>query len=214
MNRKTVRILALICNVAIVVLELVGITLSILEYGDGSFEFYTQESNYLALLASALFVPFAVIGLCRDKPIPQWVAAIRHMATACVALTFFVVVFVLAPMDEKGIASLPTFLFSGSMLYLHFLCPVLAMASFLLIETEPRLGKRCVWTGLLPTFVYAAIVLVLNFAKTLTGPYFFLEVYENPWYMSIVWVVVVLGMAALLSWLLLLINRAIGKRRG
>ena len=63
----------------------------------------------------------------------------------------------------------------------------------------------------MPTFVYAAIVLVLNFAKTLTGPYFFLEVYENPWYMSIVWVVVVLGMAALLSWLLLLINRAIGK---
>lgn len=212
MKKKTRQILAIVCNALIVLLELAGITLSIIEYGDGSFEYYTQESNYLALLASALYLPLALRQLRGGKALPKWAASLRHMASGCVALTFFVVVFVLAPMDEQGFASLPHLLFSGSMLYLHFLCPVLAMLSFLLFETEPCLGKRCVLTGLLPTFVYAAIVLCMNLTRTLVGPYPFLHVYEQPWYMSCVWIVVILGMAALFSWLLWLGNRAIGNK--
>lgn len=42
MKKKTRQILAIMCNALIVLLELVGITLSIIEYGDGSFEYYTQ----------------------------------------------------------------------------------------------------------------------------------------------------------------------------
>ncbi|HPF53799.1 MAG TPA: hypothetical protein PLM48_04040 [Clostridia bacterium] len=65
-----------------------------------------------------------------------------------------------------------------------------------------------------PTLLYAIVIIILNIAKLLVGPYPFLHIYEQPWYMSIVWIAVILGMATLLAWLLWLLNRAVGKRRG
>lgn len=212
MINRNRQILALMLNVLIFALEIIGMILSFIEYGDGSFEYYTQDSNYLATIASAVFIPFAIMALCGKKPMPRWVVSLRHMATACLALTFFVVLFVLIPMD--GLSSLPWMLFSGPNLYHHFLCPLLAMLSFIAFETEPALSKRCVLTGMTPTLLYAIVIIILNIAKLLVGPYPFLHIYEQPWYMSIVWIAVILGMATLLAWLLWLLNRAVGKRRG
>lgn len=99
MINRNRQILALMLNVLIFALEIIGMILSFIEYGDGSFEYYTQDSNYLATIASAVFIPFAIMALCGKKPMPRWVVSLRHMATACLALTFFVVLFVLIPMD-------------------------------------------------------------------------------------------------------------------
>ena len=59
---------------------------------------------------------------------------------------------------------------------------------------------------LLPTIGYAIIALILNFAKLLYGPYPFLHVYEQPVYMSFVWLVVILSMAYVLALILRVIN--------
>ena len=43
------------------------------------------------------------------------------------------------------------------------------------------------------TIVYAIPVLILNIAKLYVGPYPFLHVYEQPVYMSVFWILAILG---------------------
>ena len=47
----------------------------------------------------------------------------------------------------------------------------------------------------------------------MVGPYPFLFVYEQPWYMSIIWSVVMLGGSYLLAYLLYFFKEALNKRK-
>ena len=58
MINRNRQILALMLNVLIFALEIIGMILSFIEYGDGSFEYYTQDSNYLATMRSRPNPPF------------------------------------------------------------------------------------------------------------------------------------------------------------
>ena len=56
--------------------------------------------------------------------------------------------------------------------------------------------------ALLPTLVYALVLVILNLAKLVDGPYPFLKVYQQPVYMSCIWVLAILGGAYLIAALL------------
>lgn len=206
------RLLAsLIINAVIFVLEIVGLILSIQAHGAGLFQFYTQDSNILAMLACGACVVAALIGLKKKSTAPPvWIKLSKYMATCCLAVTFLVVIFVLCPTYGPG--SMKIFMFSGSMLYHHLICPILALLSFIFLEPEPPLQKKHVWFAMIPTALYAAVALVLNVARLMDGPYPFLHVYEQPVYLSIVWFVVILGGAWFMSWLILLANRRWSRR--
>ena len=61
---------------------------------------------------------------------------------------------------------------------------------------------------MLPTLIYALILMALNLMRVVEGPYPFLRVYEQPVYMSIIWVIVILGSAYGIAFLLAsLLNR-------
>lgn len=199
MNDKTRLIAAVTANGIIIILELIGLIVSTLTQGFEMFQFYTQDSNYFTLGASVCYEIFAVLKLAGKSQIPTWVSVLRYMSTCCLMLTFTVVVFVLIPLS--GWAYADVMLFSGNMLYHHTLCPVLAAVSLLVFENETKIEKKYVWLSMIPTCVYAVIVIVLNAARVLKGPYPFLYVYEQPLYMSVVWVFVILGMALLFSWI-------------
>lgn len=199
MKRSTKRILAFIFNLLVVVLGIVGLILSFIEHGVGNIAFYTRDSNYLAMVSCAIYCVFAIISFAKKTEMPHWVYTFRFISTACLMVTFIVVVAVLMPlMPEQPF----TLLYSGSMLYQHTLCPILAIISLLAFETEQDLPKKYVLLSLIPTFVYAATLLTLNLLRVFQGPYFFLEVYNQPWYMTLFWGVVILGIAAIISLLL------------
>lgn len=208
MKTSTKRILAFIFNLLVVVLGIIGLILSFIEHGVGNIAFYTRDSNYLAMVSCAVYCVFAIIAFSEKTEIPQWVYTFRFISTACLMVTFIVVVAVLMPlMPEQPF----TLLYSGSMLYQHTLCPILALISLLAFETEHNPPKKYVLLSLFPTFVYAATLLLLNLLKVFQGPYFFLEVYNQPWYMTVFWGVVILGIAAIISFLLCLFCRFVYK---
>lgn len=67
--------------------------------------------------------------------------------------------------------------------------------------------------ALAPTLAYALAAILLNLCRIIEGPYPFLMVYAQPWYASVMWCIVILGIAGLLaSGVLVLHNRAVGGR--
>ena len=202
---------SLILNAIIVVLELIGLWLSVHTHGASLFQFYTQDSNLLTLLACAVLTVYTARAL-KDgsKPVPAWAATLKYTAACCLAVTFVVVLFVLAPMEEGGYGVM---LLQGSMLYHHLLCPVLALVSFIFLETDISLCRRPVVLAFIPTLLYAVVAVILNLLSLLDGPYPFLRIREQPAYMSLFWFAVIVGGACLLAWLVLLANRRVTAAR-
>jgi hypothetical protein len=92
------------------------------------------------------------------------------------------------------------------MLYYHLICPVAAIIVFIFFEEGLELNTKNAFLAMIPTITYAAIFLTLNIMKVLEGPYPFLYVYEQPFYMSVIWFVVILGGAYFIAWLTLFAN--------
>ena len=132
-------ITALCVNALIVVFEVIALVLSLIDQGLGSFQFYTQDSNYLAMAASLCFCVYGARHLCGKGEIPGWVHSFRYVTVSCLMVTFFVVILVLMPMMGENALYM---LYGGSMLYQHTLCPLLAAVSFFAFEAVNSFRNR------------------------------------------------------------------------
>ncbi|MBS7263058.1 MAG: hypothetical protein KIG36_05575 [Eubacteriales bacterium] len=207
-KEKTRLLLMVFGNLLLIVLEIIGLVQDIFLNGWSLFQYYTEDSSILMLIASvALFVCLTARLDEPERPIPVWVWTLYYAAVCCVTVTFTVVIFVLAPMI--GWDKLGWLLAHGPMLYHHTLCPILAILLFAWMGKSGALPRRPILYALIPTLLYAAVVIPLNFARVLTGQYPFLLVYEQPLWMSALWCVLIIGGAAGLAWLIYLS----GKRR-
>ena len=189
MKRK--EIIALILNIVLVALSILGLIL-VSKQVDNLFLYYTENSNILSLISSLLFAIFLLIK--KDiKHIPTWVCVLRYIGTCCLAVTFIVVVTILIPSNNANyLEGAKHLLLEGSMLFHHFLCPIISFISFTVFEGNEKLNKnKTIWYALIPTFIYGIIFVTLNIVKVVDGPYPFLRVYRQPWYMSILWIFVI-----------------------
>lgn len=208
-SAKNKRIASLVVNLGIVVMELVSIVMSAFSHGAGLFRFYTEDSNIFALIACAALSVCTIAAMKNGGEIPKWAYTLKYMATCCLMVTFIVVITVLAP--PEGLNGYIIMMLSGSMLFHHFLCPVLALISLIFFDNLPRLPIKTAVIALVPTIIYATAALILNAAKLLYGPYPFLHIYEQPLYMTVIWCVVIIGGAALVAVLLRLIVNKLNK---
>lgn len=190
MNNKK----SLIFNLLIVVLEIIGLIVTLFYNNRISYEYYTEDSNILALFSSLLFVIFLLKG-----KIPKWVQLFKYMTTICLTVTFLVVIFILAPMYNFAYNYL---LFHNSLLYQHLLCPILSIITFLFFDDIDVLGVRENFFGIFLTILYAVILIVLNIMELVVGPYPFLMVRNQSLFMSIVWFVLIIGLAYLIAFIL------------
>lgn len=175
------RKLQIIINIIIIILEIIGFVLVINQIGVKTLEYYTEDSNFLLLLSSILFL----IYLCSNKEFPQWLKSLRFVAVVSTTLTLFVVLTVLSWTTDLGLYYL---LFGDSMLYHHTLCPILAIISFVGIERYENLN---ILNGLIFTLIYALIMIPLNVLKIVIGPYPFLMVYNQSILQTIFWIVII-----------------------
>lgn len=192
------KFLSILANLAIVGMELRAIPLSWDGVHAQMFLFYTELSNLFAMGVCFVTALCQLRALLTGGEMPAWVRTLKYTVTCCLMLTFLTVVFVLAPM--YGPDGHYVMLLTSSMLYNHFLNPVTALLSFVLLERAPALPRRAVGRAMIPTLVYGGIMLVANVAKVYKGPYPFLYVYEQPLWTSCMWVVVILGGALLIAW--------------
>jgi len=172
-------------DIAIIAGELAGLVFSVGKHGWwAQFVYYTQCSNYILLVVSVVHL----ICLLRRKPVPAPVELWRYIAACLTTVTFLVTVFVLVPWYGHP----EFFLFQTNGLFQHLLCPLLAVAGLPFLG--PRRKKDCL-LALVPTVIYGILFYALNWLSVYDGPYPFMRVHHQPWYMSILWFVVLAGAA-------------------
>ena len=189
--------LSILSNLAVVWMELKAIPLSWSGVHEQMFLFYTELSNLFAMGVCLAVALCQLRALLAGGEMPAWARTLKYVVTCCLMLTFLTVVFVLAPM--YGPDGHYVMLLTSSMLYNHFLNPVLAFLSFTLLERAPALPRHTVRYALVPTLLYGSVVLAANIAKVYKGPYPFLYVYEQPVWVSALWMVTILGGNALIA---------------
>ena len=167
-------------DIAVIVGELAGLVLASFENGWGQFVYYTQNSNYFLLAATLAHLYF----LLKKKPVPKTVNRLKYIATCTTTVTFVVAVAVLLPMYKRPYI---TFL-NGANLFQHTLCPILGVAALPLMDP---VEKRDSILALIPTGLYALVMVPLNYFRVFDGPYPFLRVHNQPWYMSVLWLLAI-----------------------
>lgn len=203
-------LIALILNIILLVFEIIGTILSVDLGIVANLIHYTQLSNFLSLIATLIFVIFVVLKHGQEE-IPVWIKMFKYLTVCCLALTLITTYVVLIPM-EFGFANylygFKMFALQGSMLFFHTLAPILACISFMFFEGDRRLNKKkTIYIGMLLTFVYGFILILLNVLKVVEGPYPFLKVYAQPWYMSIIWIAVIFSVNYIFARFILLENQ-------
>ena len=210
--------LSLVSNLLLIIFGIIGF-LSI--NGENNlFLFYTNDSNILCLLSAILYVLFKII--YKEKDLPFVILIIRYMASACLCLTFLTVVFYLAVFDALGSSnfinayfnSLLLYLGKDSFLYYHLLCPIISFISFSFFEGDRRLNKKkTIYYAILPTLLYAIILVILNINGIVEGPYPFLMINNQEIYISIISFVVIFVIDYICARFILLLNQKYAPRR-
>lgn len=176
-------------DLAIVAGEIAGLVLSIEKHGFWKqFRYYTQWSNYLLLIATAIHLICLLRERREGKQMPGIVEKCRYYATCLTTVTFLVTVCVLIPWYGHP----EFFLLQTNGLFQHLLCPILAIASLPFLS---RMEKKDSLIALIPTLLYGIVMYTLNYLRIADGPYPFLKVHDQPWYMSILWFLVLLAAA-------------------
>jgi len=172
MNKK-----ALYLNIALVLFEIIGLIWSMVSKGAFvSFKFYTNLSNVLALVAGIMFI--LEYYLVKNNVFKNISSYVKFISTIGLTVTFLVVLFVLGPDGAKtnGVKGYMDYLLPNGLIFLHVLCPIVEVISFVFFEDHKNFNKPY-WYILaaLYTFVYGIIVITIVYFSDVKAPYFFLN---------------------------------------
>ena len=135
---------------ALIVAFFVGACVTALQQAEQkrvAFRFFTVLSNMFCAVAALAMMIFSIAG-----EVPMVVSILKYSATCSVTVTFLTVMLFLLPTmkDSKR-------LLTGHNLFLHVLCPVLAIISWLAFENTGDLGFYIVIFGTLPVILYTGL---------------------------------------------------------
>ena len=183
-------------SIIIIILEIIALIVCYNSFGI-NLAYYTIDSNIFLLISTILY-------LITINNVPKIVQLLKYSSTLSVFITFLVVVFVLYPMYDFNFQ----FMFlDGPNLYMHVLCPVLAIISFIFFDSnEIENSLKNNLRSLYFTIIYAIILISLNILNVVSGPYPFLKVNQQSPLMSVFWIVLILGSALILSKVLLFLK--------
>ena len=183
-------------SIIIIILEIIALIVCYNSFGI-NLAYYTIDSNIFLLISTILY-------LITINNVPKIVQLLKYSSTLSVFITFLVVVFVLYPMYDFNFQ----FMFlDGPNLYMHVLCPVLAIISFIFFDSnEIENSLKNNLRSLYFTIIYAIILISLNILNVVSGPYPFLKVNQQSPLMSLFWIVLILGSALILSKVLLFLK--------
>lgn len=207
----------LICDLIMILWESRALREIWQESGIRMFRYYTHDSNLLALVVCVFCAAAGLIALTRGKTaVPRALKSLRLLAACGLMITFSVTAFVNIPIESGG--SLRRYLFEieenmlrGNLLYLHTLCPLLLFFSFVFLEKGSPLPRIHALLILPPTILYGGITLYKNIVRSYRGPYPFFHVYQQPAYMTVLWMLLILLGAWLISLGLLELNRLLSQ---
>lgn len=166
--------IALILNIIIVVLEIkIFIKVRKKSY---ILKYYTFLQNFIAVIASTMFIIFETLCIFNGNNIPPWIKGIRYTATCGLAATMFVFAFILAPRYKSGKSSNREELFGGvnpkiANRVLHFICPIISIISFVLFERQISIGSEWTSYAAYPSIIYWSMYILLTVTHLWKEPY-------------------------------------------
>ena len=197
-NNMKKRKIALILNIIVLILELIGFGYTIFKEHDLLIEYYTIDSNLVALISSILFILFY-----RNKK--ELVKDIRFLSTILLTVTFLVVIFILTPMYNFNYKY---FMFTDTFLIFHTLVPIISFVSYVFFEE----GSKKKYIGILFTCLYAIVLITLNLLNMVDGPYPFLRIRKQSLFTSILWGVIIIGGSYLIAYVIYKLNKKKGAK--
>lgn len=124
--------------------------------GTVCFRYFTIDSNILAAIASGLLLPYEfkrAVG--KSEKIPTGLSVLKLAGTVAVAITFFVVMVFLGPTIGYGK------MFEGANIFLHALCPIFAIVSFVFFDSGNEISRKHGLPALLPVVIYGFLYFVM-----------------------------------------------------
>lgn len=123
-------------------------------HGAKTFRYFTTDSNLLAALACAVLLPFRLRTLFGGaEALPVWALTLKYVAVCAVTLTLLTVLCFLAPTQGWGK------MYGRSNLWLHLICPLLCILSFLFTDGGTPLPFSATFAALIPMGLYGAVYL-------------------------------------------------------
>ncbi len=172
--------MGIVSNIVIVVLEIVGLYLSYKSVGKSMIIYYTEISNFLALVASVGYLLSG--GSCN---------LLRYVSVCMLVMTFLISLFVLSP-TAGGLRSI---MFTGERLYHHTIIPILSFLSYLFFE------RHCgIWyVPVILSMAYGFLMIYLNHIGKMEGPYDFFRIDKNGKKATLIWVIVLMVVISSIS---------------
>ncbi len=162
MDRTKLRVfISLALNTATIVLTTVSVAHFFIDSGDGNmavagftcFRYFTVLSNVFAALTCIAVLAVQARSLVCGGELPRSVMLLKYSGTVAVTVTLAVVLVFLGPTMGYDI------MFVGYSLYLHMICPLLALASFCFLEKGGAVEKREFLVGDVSVIIYGTLYL-------------------------------------------------------
>lgn len=204
-NRVTEKKSVIILHVILAVLETIAAVYMLVTQGLPMFRYYTVDSNTLQLAVSLWYL----ICFIRRREIPRLLTVLHLVSAVCLTITFLIAAFVLMPQSTFAYY----FLNDVAPIY-HFLGPLLGVITLML--SGAKIPGKAVFAPAAATLLYGFVLLILNIARVVTGPYFFLEVYSTPVSTIVMWFIIIFLLCMVLSVVYILLHRRLrknGKKR-
>ena len=182
--------LALIFNILALTAGLVGMIIRLGRDLPGFFTYYTQLSNIVSILSSAIYIIVYLKWHRNYEPI----VLLRYLAACMMMFTFIVVVCIFVPFG----GNVESLIIKPHGMCQHIIAPVFCVVSFAFFEQKPE-KRRALLLPVTVTMVYAAVMYLLNYMGAVTGPYPFFEVhnYDPPrlivWFIELVLIDTAIG---------------------
>lgn len=148
-NKYVMRFLSIFINFAIVVMVF-GAVLAHVRKNPAHlvFRYFTVQSNVFCALACMVFAISRIVG-----DVSEAIYVLRYVGTVAVMVTFLTVMLFLGPKEGTY-----KNLMSGPDLYLHLICPIAALVSYIFLDGT-RMSIWAVICGMLPVILYGILYL-------------------------------------------------------
>ncbi|MBP5342499.1 hypothetical protein J6Y73_01015 [bacterium] len=160
---RSLNFIAFVLNVLTIVLVAMSVVSFFISGGTGNmevygvtcFRYFTIDSNILVALVSIPIMIFEIINVIYDKnKIPRIFIILKFIGTVAVMVTLLTVLLFLWNFYPFLL------LFSGVSFYLHLICPLFALISFL-IETQEEIKPKEFLFGGLSVLIYGIVYLTM-----------------------------------------------------
>ena len=153
-NRSLLALIASFCSLIIAIYAIISGLILYARLGESPidlFQYFTTNANIITAFGSSLIIPYAIDGFRKKRfYCPKWAVLFYYGGTVYTTLIMIFAVCVISIVN-------PEMAFGGNNFYLHIICPIMILVSFLLIESYYSISVKDALRCIIPVFVYALI---------------------------------------------------------